>query len=52
MTDAVSRQLAGLIGPVLFVAGLAVIRAHNRWRLDWTLLVTVLGWLRGSVCYG
>lgn len=33
-----------LNGTVLFVAGLAVVRAHNRWRWDWTLLVTLCGW--------
>jgi hypothetical protein len=29
----------------LFVAGLAIVRAHNRWAGGWPLLVTVLGWL-------
>jgi len=29
----------------LFVAGLAIVRAHNRWVGGWPLLVTALGWL-------
>ncbi len=29
----------------LFVAGLAIVRAHNRWSGGWPVIVTVLGWL-------
>jgi hypothetical protein len=29
----------------LFVAGLAVVRVHNRWEGSWAVLVTVVGWL-------
>ena len=29
----------------LFVAGLAIVRAHNRWEGNWPVLVTVVGWL-------
>ena len=29
----------------LFVAGLAVVRVHNRWEGSWPVLVTVVGWL-------
>jgi hypothetical protein len=29
----------------LFVAGLAIVRVHNRWEGNWSVLVTVLGWL-------
>jgi hypothetical protein len=32
-------------GVVSFVAGLAVVRAHNHWAGDWTVLVTIFGWL-------
>jgi cytochrome bd-type quinol oxidase subunit 2 len=32
-------------GFLLFVAGLAIVRAHNRWEGGWPVLVTVLGWL-------
>jgi hypothetical protein len=34
-----------LNGTVLFVAGLAVVRAHNRWVLNWPVLVTLVGWV-------
>lgn len=69
-----SKQMAGLIGPVLmavsaseifnlgiwatpiptltyldgfilFVAGLAIVRAHNLWTWRWPVLVTLVGWL-------
>ena len=33
-----------LSGVLMFVAGLAIVRAHNRWRANWTVLVTVAGW--------
>ena len=70
-----SRQIAGLLGPVLsaaliaefplvqphlydaqippvvylsgvllFVAGLAIVRAHNLWVRAWPVLITVTGW--------
>jgi hypothetical protein len=32
-------------GILMFVAGLAIVRAHNRWTLGWTVLVTIFGWL-------
>lgn len=31
-------------GAVLFVAGLAIIRAHNLWVRGWPVLVTLAGW--------
>lgn len=34
-----------LSGVVLFVAGLAIVRAHNVWGGGWSLLVTLSGWL-------
>ena len=34
-----------LSGVLLFVAGLAIIRAHNCWTFGWPLLVTLVGWL-------
>ena len=34
-----------LNGTVLFVAGLAIVRAHNRWVLGWPVLVTLVGWI-------
>lgn len=33
-----------LSGILMFVAGLAIVRAHNVWRRDWTLFVTLCGW--------
>src|SRR5262245_14196002 len=33
-----------LSGVLAFVAGLAIVRAHNHWVRDWTLLVTLVGW--------
>ena len=38
-----------LAGLLWFVAGLAVVRVHNHWRLGWALLITLSGWLV-SVC--
>ena len=33
-----------LSGVLMFVAGLATVRAHNRWVRNWTILVTLSGW--------
>jgi hypothetical protein len=30
---------------LLFIAGLAIVRVHNRWTNGWPVLVTILGWL-------
>jgi hypothetical protein len=34
-----------IYGIFLFVAGLAIVRFHNRWAVNWSILVTILGWL-------
>ena len=34
-----------IYGIFLFVAGLAIVRVHNRWTADWSVVVTILGWL-------
>ncbi len=34
-----------IYGMLLFVAGLAIVRTHNRWAADWSTLVTIVGWL-------
>jgi hypothetical protein len=34
-----------IYGMFLFVAGLAIVRFHNRWVANWPVLVTILGWL-------
>jgi hypothetical protein len=47
LAEQISRD-PGLIfvsGILLFVAGLAILRAHNIWAGGWPVLVTVLGWL-------
>jgi len=33
-----------LSGVLMFVAGLAIVRAHNHWAKDWTVLITLTGW--------
>jgi hypothetical protein len=33
-----------LSGVLMFVGGLAIVRAHNYWARDWTILVTLSGW--------
>lgn len=40
-----SRGLIVLAGVLALIAGLAIVRAHNVWAADWTVAVTVLGWL-------
>lgn len=34
-----------LSGVLVFVAGMAVVRAHNIWARNWTVLITLSGWL-------
>jgi len=33
-----------LSGVLMFVAGLAVVRVHNLWVRNWTVLLTLTGW--------
>jgi hypothetical protein len=42
---AVTPPITFQAGTMLFVAGLAIVRAHNSWRPDWTVVVTLVGWL-------
>lgn len=42
--DAQIPPVVYLSGVLMFVAGLAVVRAHNVWARDWTALVTLSGW--------
>jgi uncharacterized membrane protein HdeD (DUF308 family) len=37
--------LVYLNGTLLFIAGLAIVRDHNRWKCGWPVLVTLVGWL-------
>ena len=32
-------------GVLLFVAGLTIVRAHNKWVRNWRVLVTITGWI-------
>ena len=34
-----------LNGTILFVAGFAIVRAHNVWTWRWPVAVTLIGWL-------
>jgi hypothetical protein len=42
--DAQIPPVVYLSGVLMFVGGLAIVRAHNRWTADWTVLVTLSGW--------
>jgi hypothetical protein len=42
--DAQIPPVIYLSGILLFVAGLAVVRAHNVWARNWTVLITLSGW--------
>jgi len=33
-----------LAGALWFIAGLAIIRSHNRWTLSWSVMITFVGW--------
>ena len=33
-----------LSGTLMFIGGLAIVRAHNLWVRDWRVLVTLSGW--------
>ena len=47
LVEPVSHDPALVIvsGVFSFVAGLAIVRVHNHWASDWTVLVTIFGWL-------
>jgi hypothetical protein len=47
LAESVSRDplLIFVSGVLMFIAGLAIVRVHNRWEADWTVLVTILGWI-------
>lgn len=42
--DAQIPPVVYLSGVLMFVAGLAIVRAHNHWARDWTVMVTLSGW--------
>ncbi len=37
--------LVYITGLITFVAGLAVVIFHNTWAADWTIIITLIGWL-------
>ena len=47
LVEQVAREPALIMvsGTLFFVAGLAIVRAHHHWSRDWSMLVTLLGWL-------
>ena len=40
-----SRALMYLSALLIMLAGLAIVLTHNVWRVDWPVLITLLGWL-------
>jgi len=42
--DAQIPPVVYLSGTLMFVGGLAIVRAHNHWAADWTTLITLSGW--------
>lgn len=40
----VTPSVIYLNGSLLFVGGLAIVRAHNRWTAGWPVLITLTGW--------
>src|SRR5689334_14150363 len=42
--DAQIPPVVYLSGTLMFIAGLAIVRSHNHWARNWTVLVTLSGW--------
>ena len=40
----VSTTQVYLAGSLWFVAGLSIVRSHNRWSWGWPVIVTLVGW--------
>lgn len=40
-----SRALVFLAGLLALVTGLAIVATHNCWTADWTVIITIFGWL-------
>ncbi|MGD1839371.1 MAG: hypothetical protein ACFB0B_00510 [Thermonemataceae bacterium] len=43
--EKVSPAIVYLNGLLLFIGGLATVRVHNQWVLNWTVLITLIGWV-------
>lgn len=41
----VDATVVALNGLVLLISGIIIIRLHNIWVLNWTLLITLYGWV-------
>ncbi len=37
--------LVSLNGALMFVAGLSIVRVHNRWTASWPIVITLVGWV-------
>jgi hypothetical protein len=42
--DAQIPPVVYISGVLMFIGGLAIVRVHNHWARDWTVLVTLSGW--------
>ena len=45
--DVFANQIGPVVylnGAILFVAGLAIVRAHNLWTWRWPVIITLIGW--------
>jgi uncharacterized protein YjeT (DUF2065 family) len=42
--DNVPATQTYLAGTLSFVAGVSIVRAHNRWTGGWPVLITLMGW--------
>ena len=42
--EAVTAPVTYQAGMLLFVAGLSIVRAHNRWLIGWPVVLTLVGW--------
>jgi len=43
--DAQTPPVVYISGTLMFIGGLAIVRAHNYWVRDWTVLLTLSGWV-------
>ena len=41
----VDASVVYLNGLILFIAGLSIVRTYNHWAFDWTVMITLTGWL-------
>ncbi len=46
--DIFVNQIAPVVylnGAILFIAGIAIVRAHNLWTWRWPIIITLTGWV-------